>query len=154
MTCLEELYSVKEPRIFYRNSYYHAYNRGNHYQKIFYEEKDYKNFLHYLRYAEKITTVEIYGYCLMPNHYHLLLRLGSNERDFSKFFHSSMTSYSMYFNKRYHQVGRLCQDRYQYRWLPGADDIYKIKHYLRQNPVKAGLVQNSEDYKWLSIYEG
>ena len=65
-----------------------------------------------------------------------------------------MTSYSMYFNKKYHQVGRLCQDRYQYRLLLGEDEIYKIKNYLRQNPVKANLVRNSADYRWLSIYEG
>ena len=154
MTYSEEIRFSKDRRLCIPNSFYHAFNRGNRKQNIFFDEEDYLKFLQIIRYHEVNTTVEIYGYCLMPNHYHLLLRLGSDIRDFSKFFHRSMTGYSVYFNKKYNLVGRLCQDRYQYRLLRNGADIECIKEYLRTNPVKARLVRKRCDYRWLSIYDG
>ncbi len=144
----------KGSRIFHPNNFYHVYNRGNHKEKIFYQEDDYLKFLDMVRFSESYTGVEIYGYCLMPNHYHLLLRLGSDPIMMSKFFHRSMTGYVLYFNHKYNKVGHLFQDRYQYRLLEGDRDIRNIKRYFKDNPLEAGLVRDSSDYRWLHIYEG
>ena len=154
MSSINEEKIQKGARRFYPNIYYHVYNRGNHRELIYHQEADYYKFLELLRVAELRTAVEIYGYCLMPNHYHLLLRLGSEEDGITKFIHRSMTGYVMYFNHKYETVGRLFQSRYQYRYVFGDIELYRVKKYLQDNPVKAGLAKESEEYRWLSIYEG
>ncbi|MCD4811122.1 transposase [bacterium] len=150
----EEIKRERTQRLFFPNHYYHAYNRGNRKQKIYLDEEDFLRFLNLIYYYEEATSVDIYGYCLMPNHYHLLLRLGTNPKDLTRFFHRSMTAYSLYFNRKYKLVGRLCQDRYQYKLLPTRIDINRIKEYLRENPTKAGLVTHSVNYRWLWTHEG
>lgn len=87
----------------------------------------------------------------MPNHYHLLIKTGIDENSITKYMHRSMTSYSMYFNKKYSLVGRLFQGVFQAKRLDSVPDIIKAVKYLERNPVKAGLVKNASDYKWLTI---
>ncbi len=87
----------------------------------------------------------------MPNHYHLLIKSGNDVTELPEFMHRCMTSYVRYLNLRYKLVGRLCQGPFKVKLLPGADDILKVIKYFEQNPVKAGLVKNSEDYRWLRI---
>jgi REP element-mobilizing transposase RayT len=143
----------RSQRLFLPNTFYHAYNRGNRKEPIFLDEQDYIKFLQLIFRAEKNTSVLIYGYCLMPNHYHLLLRLGSDTNDLSRFFQRSMTSYSLYFNYKYKLVGHLFQERYQYRILLTKGDIEIVQEYMKNNPTEANLVKNSTDYKWLWIYD-
>ena len=86
----------------------------------------------------------------MPNHFHFLIRLGDNPDDISKFMHRSMTSYTMYFNKKYGLVGSVFQGPFCVRRLEDIPSIIRTSDYIDNNPVKAGLVKKSEDYKWLS----
>jgi hypothetical protein len=60
-----------------------------------------------------------------------------------------MTSYAIYFNKKYLQTGHVFENRYKSKYLPQEQDVQRIFNYIRNNPVKAELCRNPEDYKWL-----
>jgi len=60
-----------------------------------------------------------------------------------------MTSYAIYFNKKYQQTGHLFQSRYKSKYLPQEKDVIRTLKYITNNPVKATLCRNSNDYKWL-----
>ena len=140
-----------QPRKSYKpNTFYHIYNRGNRKQKILLETEDYERFVSLM---QRFLTTNKYGlliycYCLMPNHYHLLIDSGSCPMEITYFMHRFMTSYVMYFNKKYDYVGRLFQNSYRVKTIQDQNHFNKIVNYISQNPVKAGLVQNTEDYKW------
>lgn len=62
--------------------------------------------------------------------------------------HRFMTSYSLFVNKKYFLIGRLFQSRYQAKYIKTDKGLLRTTQYIRNNPVKAGLVRRSEDYKW------
>ncbi len=136
-------------RNFLPNSFYHIYNRGNRKNAIFYEQQDYSRFLSLMRRFSRDYNIEIYLYCLMPNHFHLLVQSGPSPNEISLFMHRFMTSYVMYLNKKYFLVGRLFQSPYQTRYIRTQQSLNRVTDYIKRNPVKAGLVRKSEDYKWL-----
>jgi putative transposase len=140
-----------QPRKSYKpNTFYHIYNRGNRKQKIFLQTEDYQRFLSSMQRFLIINKYDllIYSYCLMPNYYHLLVDSGSSPTEITNFMHRLMTSYAMYFNKKYDYVGRLFQSSYKTRRVQNLNHFNKIVNYISQNPVKAGLVQKAEDYRW------
>ena len=142
---------------FVENEYYHLYNRGTNKMQIFNDHWDYLRFqkLLYLSNSKKspkfsdIETspgkawtvekddelVEINAYCLMPNHFHILIR-SKNEKDVSVFLLKLLTSYSMYFNKKYQRTGALFEGKTKSKHA--NTDIY-LKYlfsYIHLNPVK------------------
>ena len=72
---------IRNEYLYTKNSFYHIYNRGNNKKVIFYEVSDYKRFICRLFKYVKDYDLDIYAYCLMPNHFHLLLKLGENKND-------------------------------------------------------------------------
>jgi putative transposase len=140
----------KSRRILHPNAFFHIYNRGNHKKKIFHSPKDYEVFLGLLcKYLDIYKPLHLFSYCLMPNHYHLLLKTGSNQDDLIKFMHRFMTSYAIYFNKKYQQTGHLFQSRYKSKYLPLDRDVRRTLEYIKKNPIEAKLCRRSKDYKWL-----
>jgi len=132
------------------NSYYHIYNRGNHKKTIFHSQNDYDVFLNLLlKYLNIYDPIQLISYCLMPNHYHLLLQTSSQADELTKLMHRFMTSYVIYFNRRYQQRGRLFESPYKRKYLPREHDIKRTVNYIKNNPTKAALCRRSEDYKWL-----
>ena len=97
---------------FVQGGYYHIYNRGNRKQNIFHSSKDYSRYLEKLKDYKKKHDISILAYCLMPNHIHLLLRQNSPE-PVSTFIQKLHTAYSMYYNKKYEQVGHIFQNRFK-----------------------------------------
>lgn len=142
---------AKSLYLYFPNTFYHIYNRGNHKERIFWECSDYSKFLNILRKNERRFNLTIYGYCLMPNHYHILIKSGSEKECLTKFVHSCMTSYSMFINRKYQLVGHLFQGPFQVKLLDNNKSIEKVIDYLKENPIKADLVRNADDYKWLDI---
>lgn len=137
--------------LYRKRNIYHIYNRGNNKSKIFRNVKDYNNFVNTVRRYEKMFDVIVLGYCLMPNHYHLILMLGDSKTDISKFMQRCMTSYVMYFNRRYGRVGHLFQGRFGSRLVDKGKDFSNLVDYLRNNPVEAGLVGKKGKYKWFYL---
>lgn len=142
---------LKNEYLYAKNTFYHIYNRGNNKQLIFLDTKDYLRFVGVLLRYEELYDISLYAYCLMPNHYHLLLRLGSDENAISEYMHRCMTAYVMYFNKKHSRIGRLFQSPFQVRRIYTVKGILRVIQYIEKNPVKADLVKVSSDYRWLYI---
>ncbi len=142
---------MKEPiqKISYKGGYFHIYNRGNRKQDIFSEEGDYLNYLKKLREYKKKYNISIICYCLMPNHFHLLLRQNSDTPIY-KFMHALHTSYSIYFNKKYDKVGRMFQGRFKQKEIEKDEYLSRVTSYIHFNPVKDGLVEDLDNYQWSS----
>lgn len=136
---------------FVGGEYYHLYNRGIDKKVIFLDKEDYTHFL-YLMYvcnttkSIKIrdlgknfergeTVVYIGAYCLMPNHFHILLRT-KNENGVSKYMRKLLTAYAMYFNKKYSRTGRLFANTFKSSHV-NSDIYFKyIYAYIHLNPAK------------------
>ena len=139
-------------KISYKGGYFHIYNRGNRKQDIFLEKEDYLNYLKRIRKYKGEYNISIICYCLMPNHFHLLLRQDSDAPIY-RFMHAMHTSYSIYFNKKYNKVGRMFQSRFKQKEIDKDKYFSKVTSYIHFNPVKDGLVDNLEDYQWSSYLD-
>lgn len=132
---------------FVQGGYYHIYNRGNRKQKIFLNNKDYQRYLDRLKEYKDKHHVSILAYCLMPNHIHLLVRQNGPE-PISNFIQKLHTAYSMYFNKKYEQVGHIFQDRFKAKIVGKDEYLMHLSRYIHLNPKK--LVSKLPAYKWSS----
>ena len=145
---------MRKPRCKYlyeKDKYYHIYNRGHRKSVIFQDRDDYEHFCNLmLRYLRKYDIVLV-GYCLIPNHYHIILKLGDSVSDISRFMQRFMTAYCVYFNRKYRLIGPVFQNPFQARKLDGYEDLLNMIEYLRQNPIEARLVKGKGKYKWLYI---
>ncbi len=141
-------------------AYYHVYNRGVEKRQIFIDEADYKTFLGYLKlYLTKpnlqglalkdshgrtippsrapknfTNDLELHSYCLMPNHFHFLLKQ-NDEMTMAEFMHSLMMKYVMYFNKKYTRVGSLFQGRYKCVRIESEAQFTYVSKYIHRNPL-------------------
>ena len=134
-----------------KSEIYHIIMRGINRQTIFEDEEDCDQFLQTLqRYKEK-SRYKVYAYCLMGNHVHLLLKI--EVEPLEQVMRRICGSYVYWYNNKYQRVGNLFQDRFKSE--PVEDDQYFqiVQRYIHQNPVKAGLVKQVEEYKWSSFHE-
>lgn len=130
-------------------SVYHIVQKGNNGQKIFKEGKDFEKFLSLIRrYIEKFET-EIYHYCLMPTHIHLLLKMFKKEI-LAKMMQSILQSYRFYYGKKYDYAGYLYQGRYRSKLVQNDSYLLECGRYIERNPVRASLVKSADEYKWSS----
>lgn len=139
----------RQDRIDIPNTIYHVINRGNKKSVIFYDNKDYYVFLKYLKEVQKEKSFLLYSYCLMPNHFHLLIE--TLQTPLSQIMQKLLTLYAIYFNARYKQTGHVFQNRYKSKICEKENYLFKLVHYIHLNPVKAKLVNYPEDYKWSSL---
>ncbi len=132
-------------------SIYHVMMRGVNKQTIFEGDHDNERFIDTLARYRKETGCILYAYCLMGNHFHLLIKEGSEM--IGNTIRRIVTSYVFWYNWQYSRKGHLFQDRYKSE--PVEDDSYFLTalRYIHQNPLKAGLVENIDAYKWSSYRE-
>ena len=136
----------------FADEFYHVLNRGNEKQKIFIEEENYQFFLRRFRKYVTQGKQEVIAYCLMPNHFHLLLK--ETEDDcLKKSMQGLQTSYAKAFNKRFQRYGHLFQDTYQKIRIETDEQLLHLTRYIHMNPVKAGLVDNPQDWVYSSYRE-
>lgn len=139
-------------------AFYHVYNRGAGGQKIFKDTQDRQKFLSFIaRYATPKDErdepealypeydIEVNAYCLMGNHFHLLLYQNENREAISGFMRSVLTSYSMYFNKKYNQYGHLFQSIFKAKWIRDESYLEHITRYIHMNP------RTYMTYRWSSL---
>ncbi len=133
------------------NSTYHIIMRGNERKNIFIGDEDRSRFLETLiRMREKYNYI-IDAYCLMDNHIHMIIV--DNGNDISTIMKSINISYAYYFNRYCKRVGHLFQDRFISEAITDDNYLLTVSAYIHNNPVKAGIVRNPEDYRWSSIGE-
>ncbi len=135
-------------RIQSENCFYHITSRGNNRKKIYLSEYDYRKFLEYLREAKEKYKFYLYAYCLMANHYHLLLE--TTQANISKIMHYINGSYTTYHNIKRHRCGHLFQGRYKSIVVDKDSYFLELSRYIHLNPVRAKIVQVPEKYKWSS----
>ena len=137
---------ARRPRVFAPGLLYHVIVRGNQQQKTFLTDQDYQAYLERVsRYREKYG-ITLYAYCLMPNHVHLLLEC--SDKPLSKFMQGLQQSYTQYFNRAHRKVGHLFQGRYKAIVCEKDEYLLSLLRYIHLNPVRAGLVQRPDQYKY------
>ncbi len=128
---------------------YHVYNRGVDRQRIFYSERNMTFFLiHLAKYFAK-EKVSLYAYCLMPNHYHLLIKITQPEFG-RKVMQPLMTSYAKAINRQQNRVGPLFQGSFRTKMMPSYEVTIYASKYIHLNPVKAKLVNHPRDWAYSS----
>lgn len=158
-------------RNFAENKYYHIFNRGVEKRKIFLDEQDSSIFLYYLlvytmpikKVLEKYpllpirlhsknlsSEIGIIAYCLMPNHFHLLIKQKSKDA-ISKLLKQVTIAYAHYFNYKYKRVGGLVQGKFKAVLIENDELLLHISRYIHLNPVASNLVNTPKDYKWSSF---
>src|SRR5574341_1106415 len=133
---------------FFAGGYYHIYNRGNNQEAIFFERENYTFFLRQVRKYFGREAVDIVAYCLMPNHYHLLVHLKVD--DLGSMVQPFALSYTKAINKRFNRVGTLFQGPFKAIWVEREEYLLQLCRYIHLNPVKAGLVARAEDWEFSS----
>jgi len=132
-------------------NFYHIYNRGNNHQAIFFERENYLYFLRLVRQHLTTNGVDVVAYCLMPNHYHFLVYL--TDETLSDAMKSLSLSYTKAMNQRFNRVGVLFQGRFHCIHVDQSDYLVNLSRYIHLNPVKAGLVQQAEEWEFSSYLE-
>ncbi|MEA3373972.1 MAG: transposase [Campylobacterota bacterium] len=136
---------ARETRLDYPG-FYHVVNRGVERRDIFIDQEDHEVFLGYMQESALTYGFEIYSFCLMDNHYHLLLK--TSRENLSDIMKSINARYTIYFNKKYKRVGPLWQGRFKSWYV--YDEVYldTLIRYIEYNPVKAGVVDRIGKFFW------
>ena len=135
-------------RIEYPNAFYHVTSRGNERRAIFRSKGDYERFLGYFESATERYGARIHCFCLMPNHYHLLLE--TPRANLQRILHHLNTSYTNYFNVKAERVGHLFQGRYRAILVEKDTYALELSRYIHLNSVRAQLVKEPSQYPWSS----
>jgi putative transposase len=127
---------------------YHVYARGNRRQAIFLDGEDFAQFLAFLDDVVARYGWRLHAYCLMPNHYHLLVETPNN--DLSAGMHRLNSLYAMWFNDRHGVDGHLFQGRFSSVLLESNWHLLELSRYVVLNPVRAGLCEHPVRWRWSS----
>lgn len=130
---------------------YHIVLRGTNKQEIFHDKSDNYKFLETLYKYKNMIDIKIFGWCLMNNHVHLLVKQGNEE--ISTTMKRISVSFVQYYNKKYKCTGHLFQDRFWSEKVDSEDYLLTVIRYIHQNPVKAGLTESCSDWQWSSSRE-
>ena len=173
LICYNFIMKNRDYKEFAVGEIYHIYNRGNNKEKIFLDNQDYRAFIFRLglslgfnfkelsenplmyfprsriRINSKPNLFKLHSFCLMPNHFHLLIEQ-ITDIPISSLILKLCTSYSMYFNKKYKRVGNVFQDCFKSVLIKSNPQLMWNSAYIHMNPVEAKLVDDPKDYEWSS----
>ena len=125
--------------------------RGINGQQIFADSEDYEKFLEILKDCKAISEFEIFAYCLIGNHIHLLLKEVKEPID--QIMKRIATRFVYWYNIKYQRVGHLFQDRFKSEPVENDEYFLTVIRYIHQNPVKAGICKKPQDYTFSSYNE-
>lgn len=160
---------------FVNGYYYHIYNRGSEKKNIFNNNWDYNRLLKTIKYYQlegpkprlskylisqdhtlkpisdkKI--VDIICYCLMPNHFHFLIKQ-LKDGGITEFISKLSNSYTKYYNTKYNRVGPLLQGEFKATLIESDEQLIHVSRYIHLNPIASLLVKNLNQYRWSSYKE-
>ena len=130
---------------------YHVMLRGINQQQIFEDTEDCEKFLDVLKDCKEICQFDIYAYCLMGNHIHLLIKEGTETLE--QVFKRICGRFVYWYNIKYRRVGHLFQDRFKSEPVDSNEYLLTVVRYIHQNPIKAGLCRRVSDYVYSSYGE-
>ena len=135
-------------RIEYPGAWYHVMPRGRRGERIFFNKSDYRNFVDLLKEGSELWKVKVISYCLMPNHFHLLINtpLGN----LSRFMRHIDGLYTQTFNRKHKYDGALFRGRFKSILVNGDNYLLQLMRYIHRNPLEARIVKDLDDYQWSS----
>lgn len=137
-------------RVWINDRYYHIVCHGNRRDPLFRNASDFSAFFHILEQLHEKIPFEIASYCLMTNHYHLLIR--SKDASFSKLMGLINKRYANYYNTKYRLTGHVYEKRFYDKMIEDQEGMLKVSRYIHLNPVEAKMVRKPEIYPWSSYY--
>jgi len=141
---------MRGPRERSESGVYHIVLRGINRQDILYDDDDYQRFMETVHQIKAADQFSVYSFCLMTNHVHLLI--SENTDSISRIMSRIGTRYAYWYNRKYGRSGHVFQGRYGSECVEDDSYLLTVVRYIHNNPVKAGIVQRPEDYKWSSIH--
>ena len=148
------------PRIYLKDALYFITCRAEHNESIFKDEGDYAMFLELLKKYQEQYGIKIFSFCLMPEHFHLLIELEkelskdaavqNNTQEISDFMRDLNNNYTKYFNGRYERKGHLFRERYKAAFIEKNPYLMKMTAYIHLNPEKLNLTKDAKDYPYSS----
>lgn len=132
----------------YPGAFYHVVNRGNAGEKIFKSKRDREKFFEYLEKAVERFSIRIHTFCLMTNHFHLLVE--TPKANLSKAIQWVNVSYATYFNRKRRRNGHLFEGRFKSIVVDADEYLKHLSRYIHLNPVRANIVQSPGEYPWSS----
>ena len=138
-------------RITFPGAHYHVTARGNEQKDIYKSRRDREKFLDYLESSVTRYGAVIHAYCLMTNHYHLLLE--TPEGNLPEIIRHINGAYTNYYNTKRKRAGHLFQGRYKAILIEADSYMMELSRYIHLNPVRVGMVTKPEDYQWSSYQD-
>lgn len=140
---------TRPTRLIIDNSVHHVMTRGNQKQKTFLEQEDYQKYVEILTHYRNKFWFKLFGYCLMPNHVHLIMKIKKGT-DLQKIIQGLNQTYTIWFNQKYNKVGHLWQGRYKSLLIQNNNYLIDCIAYIEFNPIRAGLSKTALSYLWSS----
>ncbi|MBQ9096915.1 MAG: transposase [Clostridia bacterium] len=141
----------RQARIKSKSGIYHIMLRGINQEQIFEDEEDNLKFLKILKEYKEICQYKVYAYCLMGNHLHLLLK--EEKEELQSVMKRIAGKYVYWFNTKYKRIGHLFQDRFKSEPVEDNKYFLTVLRYIHQNPLKAQLAENINEYPFNSYKE-
>ena len=135
-------------RIEYPDAWYHVMNRGRRGENTFSDRKDYDAFLVVLKEATEMFALRVAAYCLMPNHYHLLVQTPAG--NLSRVMRHINGVYTQRYNRRHKIDGQLFRGRYKAVLVEEDSYLLELLRYIHRNPVRANICKAVNEYPWSS----
>lgn len=155
-------------KLYGADQYYHIYNRGGNHKDLFLESNDYYYFLSLFKrylsdeaefdssgrpFVKFDNQVELVAFCLMPNHFHILCYLMEPD-GIIHLMRSVMTAYTMYFNKKYKNTGKLCESAFLASRIDTEMYLWQVSRYIHLNPIDAGFDFKTYNYSSIAYFDG
>jgi putative transposase len=133
------------------NVVYHVINRGNARTEVFHKPDDFLAFEALLGLACERLPMRVLGYCLMPNHFHLVLH-PRRDGDLSRFMQWLLTSHVRRYHRHYQSCGHVWQGRFKAFPIQVDEHLLTVLRYVERNPLRANLVTRAESWRWSSLH--
>ncbi len=138
--------------VFAQDHYYHIYNRAVDGGVLFFDPGNYEYFLRLVKRYYQRHGAAVIAYCLMPNHYHFLLRQ-ETDAPLSKFINVLFNAYVQAVNQQQDRKGTLFEGRFRHVWVDREEYLVHLCRYIHLNPLKARLVTRLEDWPYSNYLE-
>lgn len=137
----------RPPRSIHAGCCYHVINRGNNRAAIFHRPADYAAFVALIRDAQERLRLDLFAACLMPNHFHFVVRPPGRD-DIGTWMHWLLTTHSHRYHLANGTCGRVWQGRYKAFPIEQTEHLITVLRYVERNAVRAGLVERARDWRW------
>src|ERR1700685_3939413 len=132
------------------NLCYHVLNRGNGRRRVFFKDGDYQAFLKAMSHASIEVPMRVLGWCLLPNHFHLVL-WPHEDGDLSAWMQWLMTAHVRRYHRQHRSSGHLWEGRFKAFAIQPDEHLLTVQRYVERNPLRAGMVKEAQAWPWSSL---